>query len=193
MAGLIAENIVSHESRTWRVPTFMFRFHELAFDQLEMQRKLGTTPQPVPGQTGEDCVAFSQNESGKIVASLVCEGKCTNDHDAVLIREAHTKISARPTRPVNLRRMIMILKEQENDLEASQWADSLFELYHRKLESDYRRCDLVSYTCGRRPVRRDTWIPSDKPHDAYSGARELEAIEVHLECVDDLVDEVYRR
>src|SRR4029453_9724626 len=78
MAGLIAENIVSHESRTWRVPTFMFRFHELAFDQLEMQRKLGTTPQPVPGQTGEDCVAFSQNESGKIVASLVCEGKCTN-------------------------------------------------------------------------------------------------------------------
>ena len=54
----------------------MFRIHELVFDQLEMQRELSSTPQPVPGQIGDDCVAFSQDEAGKIVASLVCEGKC---------------------------------------------------------------------------------------------------------------------
>ena len=194
MAGLVAENFVSSGNGNWRVPAFLFRLHQLAFDQLEIRRESGNTPQPIFGQTGDDCVAFSQNDTGRIVASLVCESKCTNDHDASLITDAHKKFSALPARPVSLSRIIGILRDQENDPEAYQWAEALFELYHRRdLESDYQRFDLVSYTCGQRPVRRNTWIPNDRPHDQYSGGRELESVEIHLDGVNNLVEEVYRR
>ena len=84
MAGLVTENFVCRGNGNWRVPAFLFPLHQLAFDQLEKWRELGSTPQPIFGQTGDDCVAFSQNESGRIVASLVCEGKCTHDHYASL-------------------------------------------------------------------------------------------------------------
>ena len=193
MAGLIAENFVSSGNGHWRVPAFLFRLHQLAFDQLEMRRELGSTPQPMFGQTGDDCVAFSQNASGRIIASLVCESKCTDDHDAGFITDAHRKISSPLPRPVSLSRIIGILRDQEHDPEAAQWAEALVELYHRRLESDYQRFDLVSYTCGRRPVTRNTWIPDDRPHQAYSGGRELESVEIHLDGVNNLVEEVYRR
>ncbi len=145
MAGLVTEHFVSSGNGNWRVPAFLFPLHQLAFDQLEKWRELGSTPQPIFGQTGDDCVAFSQNESGRIVASLVCEGKCTHDHYASLIADAHRKISTPLARPVSISRLRGILRDRENDPEASQWAEALYELYHRKLESDYQRFDLVSY------------------------------------------------
>ena len=83
------------------------------------------------------------------------------------------------------------MKDQSNDDEAQRWVDILLHLYNRE-DVSYRRFDLVSYTCGRLPVRNSSWMPLDKPHDEYTGKRNLESVEIHLADVDALVEEVYR-
>lgn len=192
MAGLIAENFASAGPGNWRVLTFLFRLHELAFDQLEMWRETGVPPKHVWGQSGDDCVAFSRDVAGRVNATLVCEGKCTNDHDSSMIAEAHRKLGTQVARPISLSRIIKILKDHSSDPEAVDWADALHQLYRRELRPDYRRFDLVSYTCGRRPAKASSWMTLDRPHDEYKGKRDLESVEIHVVGVDALVEEVYK-
>ena len=192
MAGIVAENFASTPPGQWRVPVFLFRHHQLAFDQLERWREVSTVPHLVPGQTGDDCLAFSIGTDGHVSATLVGEGKCTRDHDSTMIRDAHHKVSSSGSRPVSLSRVIGILKEQRADAETAKWVEALQELYHRRdLTGDYKRTDLVSYTCGRGPLRETDWIPAKEPHESYSAGRELESVEVHLTNVDELVEQVY--
>lgn len=193
MAGIVAENYASVGPGKWRVPVFLFRLHHLAFDQLEMWRETGLLPQHVPGQPGDDCVAFCRDTRGTIVAALVCEGKCTHGHDSSLIADAHRKLGTQVSRPTSLHQIIGILREQMSDPEAQQWAEALTQLYLKDLKDDYRRCDLASYTCGRRPARRLTWMPVNQPHAEYQGGRDLESVEIHIADVDDLVEELYRQ
>ena len=88
--------------------------------------------------------------------------------------------------------MIGILKDQMTDAEAAEWLGALQELYHRNdLGGNYKRADLVNYTCGRGPRRETDWIPAKEPHESYSAGRELESVEVHLTDVDELVEQVY--
>jgi len=190
MAGLVAENFATGPGN-WRVLTFLFGLHELAFYQLELWRQTGRTPKHVPGQQGEDCVAFYLDDLGVVKASLVCEGKCTNDHDSSMISDAHRSLSSPLAKPVSLLRIIKILRDHPSDPEAKSWVNILLRLYNRN-DAGYRRFDLVSYTCGRRPVKSASWIALNKPHVEYSGNRHLESVEIHLTDVDELVEEVYR-
>lgn len=41
-SGIIAENFAPFGENNWRVPVFSFRFHNTAFDQLEMYRQTGS-------------------------------------------------------------------------------------------------------------------------------------------------------
>ena len=191
MAGIVAENFAQTPPGKWRVPAFLFRHHELAFDQLEKVRALGGSPSHVFGQSGDDCLAFSADPEGVVTASLIGEAKCTSDHDASMFGDAHSKVSSSEPRPLSLSRIIGILKDQSGDHEATEWAKMLLELYHRKNLMNYKRADLVSYTCGRRPQLDDSWAPTDSPHQAYNAGRELECVEIHLANVDDLVDDIY--
>jgi len=193
MAGLIAENFASVKPGNWRVLAFLFRLHDLAFNQLEMWRETGVPPRHVWGQFGDDCVAFSRDRTGRVNAALVCEGKCTNDHDSSMIAEAHLKLSTQVMRPISLRRIIEILKDHSGEPEVTDWVNALYQLYYqRELRPDYRRVDLVSYTCGRRPARASSWMTPDKPHPEYKGKRDLESVEIHSVNVDALVEEVYK-
>ena len=191
MAGIVAENFVHTPPGQWRVPAFPFRNHHLAFDQLERVHAIGGAPKHVFGQPGDDCLAFSAGPEGYVTASLVGEAKCTNDHVASMLEDAHSKVSSIEPRPVTLSRVIGILKDQSGDSEATGWADMLVELYRRKNLRNYKRADLVSYTCGRSPQRNDNWAPTASPHPAYDAGRELECVEVHLTYVDDLVNQIY--
>ncbi|MED4588237.1 hypothetical protein [Priestia flexa] len=191
-AGLIAENF-SPFGEDWRVPVFSFRYHEIAFDQLEMYRLTGEKLNTIPGRTGDDCLAFVMDKSHKINKVLFCEAKCTANHKASMISDAHIKISSMNLIPVEVRRLIDTLKDYE-DSESRKWVKSLRELYIKGTQNE--RYDLVSYVCGKSPVRsktRKSWIPSNMPHPSYEGKRKLEAVEVHLNDVEDLIREVYRK
>ena len=192
MAGIVAETFLSSASLQWRVPVFLFRYHELAFDQLERWREVGTVPEQAFGQTGDDCLGFHVEAEGHVAATLVGEAKCTKDHDASMLGQAHVKVSSPVSRPLSLSRAIGILKEHDGDPETRKWLDTLQELYHRRdLRDHYKRVDFVNYTCGRRPKIQTDWAPVHAPHDSYKGGRELECVEVHLTNIDDLVETIY--
>lgn len=96
-AGLVAENFSPFDIDNWRVPAFLFRFHNPAFEQLERVKNTGEDTKAIFGRTGNDCLAFQLDSNGRIRRSLICEAKCTSDHDTDMIAEAHEQIRvARP-------------------------------------------------------------------------------------------------
>lgn len=54
---------------------------------------------------------------------------------------------------------------------------------------------MISYICGVSPIRNGltAWLPTDNPHEAYTAQRKLEAVEIHLPDVVNLIREVYHK
>lgn len=191
-AGIIAENFRPFQENDWKVPAFLFRFHTVAFQQLELLNQTGAIAKTIPGRTGDDCLAFKRDNDGNIIKSLVCEAKCTASHDSNMISLAHEKISEKNLKPVDLLRLVEILLDYK-DQESLSWVNSLRQLNFKEKLDHYERYDLVCYICGRFPVQKNrySWIPSEKPHEKYRGKRRLEAVEVHLQDVTDLISYIY--
>ena len=54
LAGIVAENFNPFGMKDWEVPAYLFRFHHVAFEQLEMMGQTGAPAGLVPGRTGDD-------------------------------------------------------------------------------------------------------------------------------------------
>lgn len=189
-AGIIAENFSHFNIVNWKVPAYPFRFHNSAYDQLERWRQTDISPKTTPGRTGDDMLAFYQDNRGVITHSLVCEAKCSNGHNKGLVDKAHNQASSKEPRPVDLLRLIEILSDYD-DSESQNWMKALQILFNRNIQADYERCDLVSYICGRKPKKSETWMRKDTPHPNYTVGRRLESVEIHLQEVDQFVKQIY--
>lgn len=187
-SGVIAENFHPFNEKNWRVPVFPFRFHNTAFDQLEMFRQTKKMKKATYGRTGDDCVAFVLKD-GKIIKTLFLEAKCTADHNSSMIKDAHTKISSKNQKPVELMRLIYALKPYKNNDEAKIWIKALRDLY--KSEDEHERFDSVSYVCGKMPQRNISWISRENPNPNYQGSRNLEVLEVQITDINELVKKLY--
>lgn len=193
MAGIIAEQMCPL-GHNWEVPAFLFRFHDAAFAELSRCRETGGSAGTIVGRSGDDCLAFERAASGEIVRCLVCEAKCRSDHEPTAISKAHRKVSEAISLPSDLLRLVEILRDYEDDTSIA-WVDSLQRLYYTRSRGSpsHERCDSVTYVCGRPPANpsRQSWMPTDVPHGAYSGGRKLAAADVHLQDVESMVAEVY--
>ena len=203
LSGLLAVTVGSHDVHTWEVPAFLMRFHEAAFQYLERQQQANPDGDPdlqvidsearIPGRTGDDCLAFQRDAHGQIVRVLCCEAKCTLDHASGLVADAHTKASEATLKPVDLRQLIELLADYD-DQEALAWRNALIRLrFSQELPNHYERCDLICYVHGRRPVRNHTWLSVTTPHPRYTARRRLEVLEVWLSEVTALVIALYRQ
>lgn len=190
LSGLIVENFAPHGEPRWRVPAYLFRFHHVAFQELERCRQTGAAARQVPGRTGDDCLAFCLDDQGEVEKSMVCEAKCTGEHDASLVSDAHDQLSRGLDLPVSLYQVIEVLESRRDDPEARPFAAALRRL--RQNHAARPRYDLIAYVCGRPPVRQESWVPRDRPHQKYTAGRHLEVDEIHLSDVDGLVSAVYR-
>lgn len=190
LSGVVAEVFEHFGEAGWKVPAFLFRFHAHAFDKLELMRQVGDDPGIIPGRSGDDCVAFLRSSEARILASLICEAKCSLNHDANLVAKAHRQVSSSHPKPLSILQFIEVLRDY-SDAHSVQWVTSLRDFYLQEPNQEYERCDLVCYVCGRSPVRRASWIPGSQPHDQYSGGRKLEAVEVHLDDVKTVINEIY--
>lgn len=193
-AGLIAEYYQPFGENGWVVPAYLFRFHNLAFEQLERIRQTGPTREEagiIPGRTGDDCLAFVVDENNNIIRTLRCEAKCSSRHHVDLISDAHAKVSDPFLIPISTYQLIDILRDQGENTQAQQWVRALQKLRFSGISSSYERYDLVTYICGEWPRRERTRISTTTPHTSYTGGRRLEVVEVHLSNVDDLVKEIY--
>lgn len=189
MCGVFIENY-SPFNQNWKVPVFSFRFHEVAFDQLEIYHQTQETPGSIPGRTGDDCVAFQLNNQNKIEKVIFAEAKCSGGHRSASVNEAHEKVSNDLKKPVELRRLVLLLSEY-NDEESIRWTRALDKYRFSKNTNNVERYDLVSYVCGRHPVKSTTWINTIKPNGHYKGDRVLAVVEMHFNKVEELISKVY--
>ena len=193
LAGAVAENFQPFGMNDWEVPAYLFRFHLVEFQQLDMMDQTGAPAGIRPGRTGDDCLAFRRSTDGSIMAALFCEGKCTADHDAGMISDAHEKSSLPNLLPVDLLQVIEVL-EDSTDPAAARWVDALRILYMKGPNpgSSYERLDQVTYICGRRPVQKGpNWISAARPHAKYTAGRRLHVAEIHLNEVEELIKNAY--
>jgi hypothetical protein len=189
LAGLVAENYEPH-GRDWTVPAFVFRDHSAGAQAVERRRQLGGSARVAFGRFGDDAVAFIAADDGTIVAWLYAEAKCTHDHSRQLIHAGHEQLSGDTYLPVDLPQLIEIL-EQRGDADAQRWADALRLLFFTDRATAPTRFDLLVYVCGRKPIDTDSWLPTDKPAAEYTGGRFLEAVEVHLDDFDEILQATY--
>lgn len=193
MAAVIAENF-NPLDEDWYVPAFPFRYHQPAYHVLEKLRQEGGSAPTIIGRFGDDMLAFQRNDQGQVTHALVCEAKCSAEHDLDLVADAHTKASTKNKVPVDCFQLAEMLKEYEGtDPEAAKWRQGIRNLVLKEPISTYERCDLVNYILGLPPARATTVvIAQDTPHVNYTGARRLEAVEIHLYDVDGLIEEAYQ-
>lgn len=181
MAGIIVE-VLSPFDRAWCVPAYPLVLHDLAFDRLEECSQTGGDARKVPGQGGNDCLAFQTTTGGQITAILICEAKCTKNHDLRLVDAAHRDIATTTIR--SLRKLVEILAHR-NDAASAVWQRAIAQLWlQRPFPDNLQLFNLVSYTCGRAPRESLTWISTTSPHSTYASDRALECVEVHAEVVD---------
>src|SRR5215831_11525555 len=55
VAGVVAEHFAPFGLGPWVVPAYLFRFHVVAFQELERIRQGGDPTSALPGRTGDDC------------------------------------------------------------------------------------------------------------------------------------------
>lgn len=186
LGGIIAENYVDSGGHSWEVPVYLFKFHVTAFQSLERSKQTGDYTKKVIGRTGDDGLAFVRDKSGKIIAWLAIEAKCTSDHDAGLISANHQKLSDSAVKPIDLIRVIEALGDYDDDLYQTSWLKSLRDLFHDKGNAA-KRYNLSLYVYARAPKRQSTWIPIDAPHSEYTGNRELCSAEF---CFPDVTSKI---
>lgn len=189
-AGVLAENFQPH-GYDWEVPAYLFRFHQTAIESLDRRLQFGGRADRIPGRTGDDCIAFVRDTEGHIVAWLNCEAKCSADHSASLIAKGHDQVSRPLRRGASTLALIDVMLDSD-DPAAPRWVAAL-RLFRRAVgtATEAERADLLVYVCGRGPVDGGSWVPRTAPHVRYSARVPLEAMEVHLTDVDDVLVTVY--
>lgn len=191
MTAVVVRNLSPLGINDWHVPAFLFRFDDLAFDQIAEEILSGAAKKtPMPGHHGDDCLAFRRNAAGEITASLVCEAKCTADHSSTMVKQAHERLSKGRPRSMGIWRVLQVLRNS-NEPDSAIWAETLTKFVLRQPVKGYERCDLVCYVYGRPPIKTPSWIPRDKPHSSYAATRRLEVVEIGLDNVEDLVERAY--
>jgi hypothetical protein len=159
LSGLFMENFSPFEADEWVVPAYLFRFHNVIFERLEVALQGGDVADQLPGRTGDDCLAFKFDDQLCVEQVLYCEAKCTSDHDSELISDAHEKVSK--DLPACIHQIVAILKTKADSVSANlvkslnTFREKVYLNSRGKLNlpADYR-CDLVSYACSRSPVRK---------------------------------------
>jgi len=192
LAALLAESFSTAGHDDWEVPAHLFHNHVVAFQQLEQQWQSGIPVTAIFGRTGDDCLAFRRDNTGRITSVLFCESKCTRTHQSQFVADAHAK--AATSAIVDIMQLVEAL-EYRSAPEAVEWASALrvfyIELNKSPSASSVHRCDAVYYVHGRSPARSETWVSSTDPHGAYTASRSLHAVEVQLTDVLVRVRSIY--
>ncbi len=203
LAGLVAEHWGAQGQTDWKVPAFLFRFHNVELEHLEainQRLALGENIESDengeirPGRTGDDALAFRMNENGVITEILCLEAKCLKEHQAGILANAHKKLASEVAL-TGIRELINLLEDYDTQ-EANQWSGALVMLRAEIMQGRGGiRHDGVLYACEQVPKRRGhlTWMPSDQAHPEYTAERTLDGFEIHFQDIDELINAVYRR
>lgn len=201
LAVVAVEHWGAHGHNDWRVPAFLFRFHDQEFQHLELineRLRTGQMHDPDleaemrPGRTGDDGIAFRINDNNEITDILSIEAKCLARNSPAKIEEAHKKLAAGSRLPPGIRELINLLDDYDTSA-ANVWREALLRLRQQGYLTA-TRWDAVAYLCGSIPQQGDrvSWMSVDQPHPAYNISRKLEGLEFQFSDLAGLITTIYR-
>jgi len=196
ICGLITECYRFVGDHQWRIPVFLFRYHQDAENYINRLARGGKLREVI-GRLGDDFLALALKDDGTIEAILVGEAKFRTrlrpSEGDELVENVHKNLSNDNDVPVNIMRVCELLKQKDPDNYAVTRAD-LERINLLGSQEDVPRLDLVCLIVQR--TKRDyppTYIPQDSCHPGYTCGRDLQAIEIVIDGACDLVDELYGR
>lgn len=201
LAVVAVEHWGAHGYNDWRIPAFLFRFHEQEFQHLELineRLRTGQLHDPDqdaerrPGRTGDDGIAFRIDGNSEITDVLTIEAKCLTRNNPGKIEEAHKKLASGGRLPPGIRELINLLDDYDTSA-ANVWREALLRLRQQGYLTA-RRWDAVAYLCGNIPQQGDriAWMPVGQPHPAYTVSRNLEGMEFQFSDLGGLITTIYR-
>lgn len=196
LCGLITESFRFIGSYGWKVPVFLFRYHQDVENYIH-RRLRGGNEREVIGRLGDDFLALAINDDGTVAATLVGEAKFRKtlppSKGIELMEDVHKKMSQDDDTPVNIMRLSELLKYKDADKYAVTCAD-LERLNLLDTTKKVPRIDLVCLIVEKTKKEfPPTYIPQKSKHSQYTCKRELQAVEVIIEDVCDLIEEIYKQ
>lgn len=188
VATAIAQ-IYDPHGRLWRIPALCFRYHDHLFRELVRAAESEREPGRAVGRLGDDCIAFSIDETGDALAAvLLCEAKCSYTHRAASVSEGQASLARTSRIQIEFFKIIQILRDRAQDGDAN-WIRAIEQFRDTRTSVIDSKYDLLTYVFGSPPAS-GTRIPTDRKI-AHDSPCDLVAVEVHLHELEMLAKGLY--
>jgi hypothetical protein len=188
LAAVLIQFLGGFGHNDWEVPAFRFRVHVPdLYKHLESRRSEGTPVPALFGAHGDDCSVFRLDVNGEIDKYVICEAKCTASHDNRLIQDGHKQLSRVDTTAADIQVLLQVLKAGPTEALHRWWVPLVRLLFEKKGV----RHHAFIYVYGRLSRDGGPRVPPDAPPDEYTATEPLEAFEIHVERVEDLIRAIY--
>ncbi|WP_208450755.1 hypothetical protein [Burkholderia anthina] len=213
MAGMLTENYPFIGGHDWKIPVFLFRYHEDAEAYLFALARDEEREREVYGRRGSDFLALALNKAGEVTRCIVGEAKWRKRLQPAVVADlmyGEKKINPVTKKrehsgkgiwyqmnrdipaPHGLRQLQRLLREidPEGYSAAIATLDSVLVL---KGAQPLARTNLIMIAGGDVPTRgaRYSLIPWEELPDDYTAAHDLQVVELILKDGDALIDGVY--
>lgn len=214
LAGLITETYEYVGGHKWRVPVFLFRFHDDARRYLFNLAQDPLLTRQTVGRFGSDFIAIALDDDGAVYRFVSGEAKwretlTPGQIDTLLLGDkverpkgsgnlVHNgkgiwhQVNKEVPNPDGLRQLQEILKEYAAD-EFSAAILSIDEALALNDPQPIPKTDLI-FLVGNNPARRSSRVPhivwKQQPAE-YTAGNDLQVVEVYLSGGDELIEELY--
>lgn len=213
MAGMLTEHYEYVGGHEWRIPVFLFRYHEDAEAYMFALARDEKRKREIYGRRGSDFLALALNEAGEVVRFIAGEAKWRKKLRSSVVEELmHGKKRKNPATdelehdgkgvwyqvnrdipaPHGLRQLQRLLREIDPDGYSAAIA-TLDRVLVVKEAQPLPRTNLILISGGDVPSREAThpWICWDEVPDDYKAPHDLQVVELILRDGDKLIDGVY--
>lgn len=213
MAGMLTEHYKYIGGHEWRIPVFLFRYHEDAEAYLFALARDEKRKREVYGRRGSDFLALALNEAGEVIRFIVGEakwrkklqrsvvaelmyGKKTKNPDTGELEHDGRGIWYQMNRdiptPHGLRQLQRLLREIDPDGYSAAIA-TLDRVLVVKEAQPLPRTNLIMISGGDVPTRKakHSLISWEEVPDDYTAPHDLQVVELILRDGDDVIDGVY--
>lgn len=213
MAGMLTEHYAYIGGHDWKIPVFLFRYHEDAEAYLFALVRDEKRKREVYGRRGSDFLALALNEAGEVIRFIVGEAKWRKKLQPSVVAELmYGKKKKNPNTnalehdgkgiwhqvnreipvPHGLRQLQRLLREIDPDGYSAAIA-ALDRVLVVKGAQPLPRTNLIMISGGDVPSResKHSLIPWEQVPEEYTAPHDLQVVELILTDGDDVIDGVY--
>ena len=204
--GLVAEHYALVGGKTWVVPVFLLRNHDVAKYYLKKLVRKVRVSKEIPGRHGDDFIALEVDSTGTVAGALVAEAKYratlnTSVYNGLLngikTKTGGTKsgiledLNDSHSIPDDLKTIAEILHEIDKNKYASI-INSIEQIELSGSSSSIRRTDMFVIIGAKLPKKhKPPFLATKKKPTNYTQKRDLQAVEIVIPDAENLIQSLY--